>query len=665
MPLKSAVVLVMFTVAVSAQTSPASDRFYQSIRQDDLAALRALVHEAGANARDAQGQTPLMFAAAFGSAEAVRFLIGSGADVRAASSSGVTALHWGASDVTKARMLLHANADVNAVSQIGRTPLIVAASATDTVNVVRMMLEKGADVNAADVLGVTPLIAAAGVDNSGVANLLLAHGADAQAAARIPVPSTPLMSAAVNGNAELVRTLLALKPDLTVRSADLTAAVVRGIAGAPKNGAARLGSLTALHAAVTGGNPDVVERLLVAGAPVDAVDVRGMTPLMWAVATDRPQSRIVRLLLAKGAKPHVRSAAGESAIDWARKFNNPAVLAELELLGAVATAASALDASQPPATARQAVARSLPILRTASARMMTDGGCAACHAQPITAMAVDAARARGWTTLSSNVESAQSPMQLTAFAPQLLQLRELGGWPDSLVYATLLMAAQRTPPNRATDAVVHYLAGKQRREGSWEGVGATRAPMQDGDFSRTAMSIRALTVYAPPARAGEFKERVQRAGAWLSRQTPITTEDRVMQLLGLHWANADGRARRMRSRELLALQREDGGWAQTPHLASDAYATGQVLYVLRELGVPAADSALLRGVAFLLRTQRDDGSWHVKSRAMKIQVYFESGFPHGHDQWISQAATAWAAMGLAAAAADEPSASGDVANSGR
>ena len=32
---------------------------------------------------------------------------------------------------------------------------------------------------------------------------------------------------------------------------------------------------------------------------------------------------------------------------------------------------------------------------------------------------------------------------------------------------------------------------------------------------------------------------------------------------------------------------------------------------------------------------------------MKIQPYFESGFPYGHDQWISQAATAWATIGLA------------------
>ena len=106
----------------------------------------------------------------------------------------------------------------------------------------------------------------------------------------------------------------------------------------------------------------------------------------------------------------------------------------------------------------------------------------------------------------------------------------------------------------------------------------------------------------------------------------------------------------------LALQREDGGWSQTPHLASDAYATGQVLYTLRELGVPAVNAAMQRGVAFLLRTQHDDGSWFVKSRAMKIQPYFESGFPYGHDQWISHAGTAWAAMGLASAALDEPAA---------
>ena len=122
-----------------------------------------------------------------------------------------------------------------------------------------------------------------------------------------------------------------------------------------------------------------------------------------------------------------------------------------------------------------------------------------------------------------------------------------------------------------------------------------------------------------------------------------------MQLLGLHWANAHAGTRQSRMRELLQLQRADGGWSQTPHLASDAYATGQVLFTLHELGVSAPASTLQRASAFLVRTQRDDGSWHVKSRAMKIQPYFESGFPYEHDQWISHAATAWATIGLATA----------------
>ena len=45
--------------------------------------------------------------------------------------------------------------------------------------------------------------------------------------------------------------------------------------------------------------------------------------------------------------------------------------------------------------------------------------------------------------------------------------------------------------------------------------------------------------------------------------------------------------------------------------------------------------------------------WYVKSRAMKIQPYFESGFPYEHDQWISHAATAWATMALTVTARDE------------
>jgi hypothetical protein len=101
------------------------------------------------------------------------------------------------------------------------------------------------------------------------------------------------------------------------------------------------------------------------------------------------------------------------------------------------------------------------------------------------------------------------------------------------------------------------------------------------------------------------------------------------------------------ARELTALQRADGGWAQAPQMASDAYATGQALTAI-SMTQPdmVTGDPYRRGVAFLMRTSEADGSWHVRSRAFGFQPYFESGFPHGHDQWISMAATAWAVIAL-------------------
>jgi squalene cyclase len=99
---------------------------------------------------------------------------------------------------------------------------------------------------------------------------------------------------------------------------------------------------------------------------------------------------------------------------------------------------------------------------------------------------------------------------------------------------------------------------------------------------------------------------------------------------------------------LLAQQRSDGGWAGNPNLGSDAHSTGVALHALRETGfLSAADLAHRRGVQYLLSTQYPDGSWHVRSRAVPFQPYFQSGFPFEHDQWISAAATGWAAEALA------------------
>lgn len=124
-----------------------------------------------------------------------------------------------------------------------------------------------------------------------------------------------------------------------------------------------------------------------------------------------------------------------------------------------------------------------------------------------------------------------------------------------------MMGTMKLPPSPITDIWVSYLAAKQRQAGNWHGM-ATRAPIQDGDISRTALAIQALSVYAIPARKAEFSARIERAAAWLAAQQPQSTEERTMQLLGLVWAGANRPLRETRKRELKSMQRPDGGWSQ-------------------------------------------------------------------------------------------------------
>jgi hypothetical protein len=114
------------------------------------------------------------------------------------------------------------------------------------------------------------------------------------------------------------------------------------------------------------------------------------------------------------------------------------------------------------------------------------------------------------------------------------------------------------------------------------------------------------------------------------------------------WAGRKAPADRVQ--QLIAKQRPDGGWGQTDNLRSDAYATGEALWALHESGMQTSDSVYTRGVDYLLRTQHADGTWHVTTRSLGFQPYFQSGFPYDHDQWISQAGTAVASIALTFAA---------------
>ena len=625
----------------------ASYQFYEAIRLDNLNQLRSLVKEKSVLQKDRRGGTPLLYAAAFGSFEALQILVRSGADVNEANDFGATPLMFSINDPRKAEFLIAHGAGVNARSKMGRTPLLIASATDGGSETVKLLLDRGAKFDVRDDLQTTPLLAAAYANDLATLGLLMDRGANANE--KDASGMTPLMWAAANGQLAAVKLLLA-------KGADVNAVSVPQAFGTVKNGAIALGSLTPLLLAAPYGGAPMLEVLLDSGAKINAQDVRGMTPLMLAIATDRADPKNVRLLIKRGADLNKKDCTGLTARDWAAKYNSPAILHELgmqpvtaetkELIGKIAGALP---------TSRQAAQNAVALLQRTSTSFSREGGCVACHAQNLLGMTVKAAASAhiSLDQSAANEDSRSTHLQLGAAEQPLLQRMDPPA-PEILSYALLQLAAGDIQPDRGTDAMVYNLAAQQRQAGNWH-MGVARPPMGDGDFSRTALSIRALQLYGLPGRQADFQKRIERAASWLASTTPRNTEDLNMQLLGLHWADAHRQIRQDDVRRLERLQREDGGWAQTPDLPTDAYATGQVLYTLHELGIPADSPVYRRGVDYLLRTQKDDGSWLVRSRAVKIQPYFQSGFPYGHDQWISSAGTAWAAIALSFASVPDRS----------
>ena len=212
-----------------------------------------------------------------------------------------------------------------------------------------------------------------------------------------------------------------------------------------------------------------------------------------------------------------------------------------------------------------------------------------------------------------------------------------------------LLEAGHLPDEPTADAA-RILLEHQSGDGSWSYEHA-REPMQSSDFATTAMAARVLKAYAPADRAERADEAIRRARAWLLGNAPETTDDLAFRLLGLKWLGAGPGELHAATGPLRAIQRGDGGWAQLrSSAASDAYATGLALLAMSEGGgIPTTDPAYRRGVAFLLETQGDDGTWYVRKWSHAYNRHFEAGFPHGKSQFISLAGTCYAMMALARA----------------
>jgi hypothetical protein len=144
--------------------TPAVDDLVAAIRNGDARAVRKLLDTgADVNARDAEGNTPLILAAFYASPECLELLIEKGADVNAANKAGATPLIRAATDHEKTRLLVAAGANVRVRTARGNTPLILAARRAGNAPTAALLLERGADPTERNDAGVGPVLSAAAI----------------------------------------------------------------------------------------------------------------------------------------------------------------------------------------------------------------------------------------------------------------------------------------------------------------------------------------------------------------------------------------------------------------------------------------------------------------------------------------------------------------------
>lgn len=608
----------------SSPPDPKTAQMMDALRNGDRQNFENLLR-AGSNAvnsRGPGGSTPLMYAALYGDADSLRGLLKDGANPNLQNDAGATALMWATGDAEKTRLLLEGGANPNLRSGEGRTALMMAAGRFGSGMVVKALLEHDADPSALTPQGQSAVGAAALAGDEDVLRILTAGGADEK------IRATAFPYAAQSRCIGCIRLLAGT---------------------ADRRALNRAMALSAMH-----GDEPALKMILSRGADVNAPDPAGdgASALILAAGSESATPATVRLLLEKGADRRARNASGETALDVARRAGATTIAELLERAGTAAMKADVpAPAPKPAESIRAAVERSVPPLQRADVAFFQRSGCVSCHNNSLTAMMLASARRY---KIRVNEEAAEDQVRNTAtyidsWRERVLQGVPIPGAQDTISYILLGLAAANYKPDASTDALTRFLKNTQRATGEWRmgANGRFRAPIEASEIEVTAASLRALQTYAPKAWQPEYQRAVQRAAAWLAKARPKTTEDQAFQLLGLSWAGANPEALRKQGRELLAKQQPDGGWGQLPNLKSDAYATGEALVALIQAGqADVASAPYQRGARFLINGQLEDGSWYVRSRALAIQPYFDSDFPHGQDQFISAAATNWAVMAL-------------------
>ncbi len=299
-------------------------------------------------------------------------------------------------------------------------------------------------------------------------------------------------------------------------------------------------------------------------------------------------------------------------------------------------------------------------LQAESAAGLKTRKCAACHHVPMPIWALGEAKRQGYTIDEKYL--AETTEALLGSKEKLLASKIFPNPADppdprpqgrglNIGLPFLAVAAQSLPSlqvgqKQSLKLIAEEIVKKQQPDGSWEFFATLRRPpINESQTTDAAWIIMALEGATGPDAPESQRAALSKAIAWLdAAKLSDIHQDKVLKVLMGARSAKPRETMQTTIDELLALQRADGGWSQTvPELKSDAFATGQTLYVLSLAGYTAERPEIKRGIDFLVATQTPDGSWPMISRSTP------DGSPGSSKLLtpINCAAASWATLGLA------------------
>ena len=279
------------------------------------------------------------------------------------------------------------------------------------------------------------------------------------------------------------------------------------------------------------------------------------------------------------------------------------LLAGIGILAARAEDKPKQPATKPPSEAelRAVITKGLGFLAKDGEAWMEQKDCNSCHHLPGMLWSHREAKLRGFEIDQQKFD------EWLAWADK--RAKEKGPGLEMLAFMKLAM------PERATPELTKLIVDGQKPDGSWNPAGQFTSQKR-GNFDAQATSARIflLALATPDAAAPEAEAARTKAAAFLAKKdapgAPGSLESLVVRLIYARSTGSSAEADALRG-QILKQQRGDGGWSFIiGENMSDAHATGEALYALQASSPdPATGEAIAQAQQWLVKTQREDGSW--------------------------------------------------------